>query len=195
MCFTTGIACRTTVVTTVVACRTSGAIELGLRIHVATFANGAAVAERELVARCAIGAIRARSTIVTGGTVVANGTGSTVITCGACVTGRTSRSASAARCIGATEAALLLRGRVARYEVLSAAFRGRGVTGHQNAFWLVQNPWRHTAVPYEIDQTVTGFDSRVGTIANRMLSTRLGTYTNHTKCGKLPACPEPTLPW
>jgi hypothetical protein len=41
-------------------------------------------------------------------------------------------------------------------------------------------------VPHETEQTVTGFDSRVGTIANRTLSTRLGTYTNHTNVQEIP---------
>jgi hypothetical protein len=64
-----------------------------------------------------------------------------------------------------------------------SSFRGvprEGCCWASECFLACKYPWRHTAVPHETELSVTGFDSRVGTIANRMLSTRLGTYTNHT---------------
>jgi hypothetical protein len=176
----TRIPCRT-VVAALVTSRANGTVKLALGIDVASFANRSTIAEGELVARSTISPVRSRSSVIARGAV---GTRRTVIANRTIVARRTSGSCRSSGRVRPTESALFLRRGFARIEVLSAASRGWGVRRHQNASWLVQISWRHTAVPYEIDLSVTGFDSQVGSIANRMLSTRLGTYTNHTNSQK-----------
>jgi hypothetical protein len=142
-------------VTSFIPGSSNGTVELALGIHVAAFANGTTIAEGVFVSRGAVRAVRARSAVITSGTgtsVIANrtlvtrgtrSTGVSVVARRTCVadwsvvTCTTRRTACTCRTIGAAETALFLRRGITRDEVLSAAFRGWGVAGHQNAFWLV----------------------------------------------------------
>jgi hypothetical protein len=130
----TRIPCRT-VVAALVTSRANGTVKLALGIDVASFANRSTISEGELVARSTISPVRSRSSVIARGAV---GTRRTVIANRTVVARRASGSRRSSGRVRPTESALFLRRGFARIEVLSAASRGRGVSRHQNASWLVQ---------------------------------------------------------
>jgi hypothetical protein len=126
---------RRAVVASFVTGRANRTVKLALGIDVASFADGSTVAEGKLVSRSTVSAVRSRSSVITRGAI---GAGGAVIANRTVVTRRASGSRRSSGRIRPTESALFLRRGFARIEVLSAASRGRGVSRHQNASWLVQ---------------------------------------------------------